>query len=146
MSLVNAHLPCDGSKADRTTGDLLEFLHLRQDARDDVGPALDGCGPGTDYVAPAWASGTPTLATSGASFLAGDAWGAWEGDLVVSTLKEEDLRRFTVSDGGDVTYQQTLLDGRFGRLRAVVIGPDGALYVSTSNGNDDRVIRVTRAS
>ena len=113
---------------------------------DDVGPALDGCGPGTDYVAPAWASGTPTLATSGASFLAGDAWGAWEGDLVVSTLKEEDLRRFTVSDGGDVTYQQTLLDGRFGRLRAAVIGPDGALYVSTSNGNDDRVIRVTRAS
>jgi glucose/arabinose dehydrogenase len=78
--------------------------------------------------------------------VAGDAWGAWEGDLVVSTLKEEDLRRFSVSDDGDVTYRGTLLDGRFGRLRAVVIGPDGALYVSTSNGSDDRIIRVTRAS
>lgn len=110
----------------------------------DVGPAPDGCNPATDYVAPAWASGTPTLATSGASFLAGDAWGAWEGDLVVSTLKEEDLRRFTVSAGGAVTYQETLLDGRFGRLRAVVIGPDGALYVSSSNGSGDRIIRVTR--
>ena len=113
---------------------------------EDVGPAPDGCGPATDYVGPAWASGTPTVATSGVAFLSGDAWGAWNGNLIVSTLKEEDLRRFSVSDDGDVTYQETLLDRRFGRLRAVVIGPDGALYVSTSNGSDDRIIRVTRAS
>jgi glucose/arabinose dehydrogenase len=112
---------------------------------EDVGPAPDGCGPATDYVVPAWASGMPTLATSGATFLAGDAWGPWEGDLIVSTLKEEDLRRFSVSADGAVIYEETLLDGRFGRLRAVVIGPDGALYVSTANGNDDRIIRVMPA-
>jgi aldose sugar dehydrogenase len=61
----------------------------------------------------------------------------------VSTLKEEDLRRFSV-DGDTATLEETLLDGRFGRLRAVVIGPDGALYVSTANGGDDRVLRVSR--
>ena len=53
-------------------------------------------------------------------------------------------RRFVVSSSGVVTPAQTLLDGRFGRLRAVVIGPDGALYVSTSNGPGDRIVRVTR--
>jgi glucose/arabinose dehydrogenase len=110
----------------------------------DPGPITDGCGPARDYIAPAWASGSPTLATSGATFLIGQQWGEWEGDLVVSTLKEEDLRRFSVSPDGEVTFEQTLLDGRFGRLRAVVIGPDGALYVSTTNGPGDRVIRVTR--
>jgi glucose/arabinose dehydrogenase len=65
----------------------------------------------------------------------------WQGSLVISTLKEEDLRRFTVSSAGDVSFAETLLDGRFGRLRALTIGPDGALYVSTSNG-DDRILRI----
>ena len=111
---------------------------------DAIGPIPDGCGQPSDYIAPAWASGSPTLATSGATFLVGGGWGDWEGDLVVSTLKEEDLRRFSVSPDGVLALEETLLDGRFGRLRAVVIGPDGALYVSTANGGDDRILRVTR--
>ena len=111
---------------------------------DSVGPITDGCGPAADYLAPAWESGAPTLATSGITFLAGAAWGDWEGDLVVTTLKEEDLRRFTLADDGSAEEAETLLDGRFGRLRAAVIGPDGALYLSTANG-DDRIIRVEPA-
>jgi glucose/arabinose dehydrogenase len=110
----------------------------------DPGPIPDGCGPAVDYLAPAWASGSPTLATSGATFLTGPEWGDWEGDLVVSTLKEEDVRRFSVSPSGTITVEETLLDGRFGRVRAVVVGPDGELYVSTANGPGDRIIRVTR--
>jgi glucose/arabinose dehydrogenase len=111
---------------------------------DAPGPIPDGCGPASDYLSPAWASGSPTLATSGAAFLAGPGWGDWEGQLVVSTLKEEDLRGFSVGADGRATSEETLLDGRFGRLRGLVIGPDGALYVSTSNGTDDRILRVTR--
>ena len=110
----------------------------------EVGPIPDGCGLASEYRAPAWASGSPTLATSGAAFLVGQDWGDWEGDLVVSTLKEEDLRRFSVAESGAVSPEETLLDGRFGRLRAVVIGPDRALYVSSSNGPGDRIVRVTR--
>ena len=34
------------------------------------------------------------------------------------------------------------LDGTFGRLRGARIAPDGALFVSTSNGGDDVVLRV----
>jgi glucose/arabinose dehydrogenase len=110
----------------------------------DPGPIPEGCGPPSDYRPPAWASGDPTLATSGAVFLTGEGWGDWAGDLVVTTLKEEDLRRFVVDGSGRVTLAETLLDRRFGRLRAAVIGPDHALYLSTSNG-DDRIIRVTRS-
>ena len=111
---------------------------------DAPGPIPDGCGAASEYLQPAWASGSPTLATSGATFLTGAGWRDWEGHLVVSTLKEEDLRRFSVATDGSVTLEVTLLDGRFGRLRALVIGPDGALYVSTSNGTDDRILRATR--
>jgi glucose/arabinose dehydrogenase len=111
----------------------------------DPGPMPSGCPPASGFMPPAWASGSPTLATSGATFLVGADWGDWEGNLIVSTLKEEDLRRFAVADDGTVTLEETLLDQRFGRLRGVVIGPDGALYVTTSNGTDDRIIRVTRS-
>lgn len=112
---------------------------------EDPGPYPEVCADTASLRPAAWASGTPTIATSGAAFLTGSLWGGWAGNLVVTTLKEEDLRRFTVSEGGSVSLEDTLLDGRFGRLRAAVIGPDGALYLSTANGDDDRIVRVTPA-
>ena len=108
-------------------------------------PGVEGCPTASAFTPPVWASGAPTLATSGAVFLEGEQWGDWNGDLVVSTLKEEDLRRFTVSgDGTTVEMVETLLDGELGRLRSVTIGPDGWLYISTSNGTDDVVVRLER--
>jgi glucose/arabinose dehydrogenase len=108
------------------------------------GSAGDRCSPASDYLPPLWASGSPTLATSSAVFLPDTAWGGRGGSLIVSTLKEGDLRRFALSDDDrQLSLVETLLDEEFGRLRAVVIGPDGALYVSTSNADgDDRIIRV----
>lgn len=110
------------------------------------GPATTWC-EGVDlaaFRAPLWASGSPTLATSGAAMLNGDEWGELAGDVVVTTLKESDLRRFELdAAGGEARLVETLLDGAFGRLRAAVIGPDGALYLSTSNDDgDDKVLRV----
>jgi glucose/arabinose dehydrogenase len=94
------------------------------------------------YVDPVWSSGNVTLATSGADFVVGPQWGAWSGSLFVAQLKEQDLRRFELFLG---TVRQTnvLFDNTYGRLRSVVFGPDGALYVTTSNGTFDRVLRIT---
>ena len=33
-------------------------------------------------------------------------------------------------------------DGPYGRLRAARMGPDGALYVTTTNGDDDQLLRI----
>ena len=93
-----------------------------------------------------WSSGFPTLATSGAVFLDGPQWGEWEGRLAVATLKTKSLRVFEFTEQGDFASQIVVpeLDGSQGRLRTPVIGPDGALYIATSNrpGND-RILRVT---
>ena len=35
------------------------------------------------------------------------------------------------------------LDGTQGRIRSLTLGTDGALYATTDNGGDDRVLRVT---
>jgi hypothetical protein len=63
---------------------------------------------------------------------------------MVSTLKQADLRRFSFDSGGSpATFRGTHFDGLWGRLRATVIGPGYQLYVTTSNGSNDRVIRIT---
>jgi glucose/arabinose dehydrogenase/putative cell wall-binding protein len=106
--------------------------------------ALAGCGPASAYREPMWASGGATLATSGAAFAAGAQWGDFDGNLFVSTLKESDVRRFAVDAAGTTFSGPTIhFDGTSGRLRAMVYGPGGQLYVTTSNGSGDQVIRIS---
>ena len=93
-----------------------------------------------------WSSGFPTLATSGAVFLDGPQWGEWEGRLAVATLKTKSLRVFEFTEQGDFASQIVVpeLDGSQGRLRTPVLGPDGALYIATSNRpGTDRILRVS---
>ncbi|MGH2491791.1 MAG: PQQ-dependent sugar dehydrogenase, partial [Candidatus Limnocylindria bacterium] len=94
------------------------------------------------YVDPAWSSGNGTIAPSGADFVFGPQWGAWSGSLFVAQLKETDLRRFELF-AGTVRQTNILFDNTYGRLRSVVFGADGALYLTTSNGTADRVLRIT---
>ena len=92
-----------------------------------------------------WSSGSPTLATSGGIFLEGEPWGVWEGRLAVATLKDSKLRLFEFTPEGAFVSQVVVaeLDDAFGRLRTPMMGPDGALYVSTSNGGgSDRILRI----
>ena len=92
-----------------------------------------------------WSSGRPTLAASGGVFLEGDGWRGWEGRLAVASLKERSLRLFEFSATGDFMSQVyvSALSGTYGRLRTPMLGPDGALYLTTSNGSaGDRILRV----
>ncbi|GAA3577115.1 PQQ-dependent sugar dehydrogenase [Amycolatopsis ultiminotia] len=100
-----------------------------------------------DAVRPLWTSGSITEATSGDAFLTGKQWGADEGALAVVALKGQKLLLLHLGPDANVTGV-TLppeFDDRFGRLRAVRSAPDGSLYVTTSNGGDDKVLRVTPA-
>jgi len=76
--------------------------------------------------------------------VSGPQWGGWSGSLFVCTLKEQDLRRFAVT-GTTVAPAEILFDQKYGRLRTPVLGPDGALYLTTSQGSGDRIIRVAAA-
>jgi aldose sugar dehydrogenase len=93
-----------------------------------------------------WSSGQPTLAPSGAAFLDGRQWGAYDGLLLVGLLKARGVLALRLDDAGALLEQFRLpeLDGAFGRIRSLTQGMDGALYVTTDNGaNEDKVLRVT---
>lgn len=96
-------------------------------------------------VRPLWTSGSITEAICGAAFLTGSQWGALEGRLAVVALKGQKMLLFRLDDAGAV-QAVTLpeeFDDKYGRLRAVRTGPDGALYVTTSDGTDDKVLKIT---
>jgi aldose sugar dehydrogenase len=98
-----------------------------------------------DAVEAVWSSGSPTVATSGAGFIAGSQWGEWDGALAVAELKGSGVRVLTLSDSGQVVTDEQIaeLDGTHGRIRSVEPGPGGALYLTTSNGSNDEILRVT---
>ena len=97
-----------------------------------------------DAVEAKWSSGSPTLATSGGIFLEGSHWGDWEGRFAVASLKDSTLRIFEFANDGAFVNQVVVseLNGTFGRLRTPMMGPDGALFVTTSNGSNDKILRV----
>ena len=135
------------------TGRVIEVEH-GDDTEDEINILRAGAnygypvcrGPCGDprFVDPAWSSGNVTLATSGADFARGAQWGAYDGSLFVAQLKETDLRRFTFA-GAVATQRDIFFNGTYGRIRTVRQGPDGSLYLTTSNGSSDRVIRITPA-
>lgn len=96
-----------------------------------------------DAVGAAWSSGGSTIATSGATWLAGGQWEAWDGRLAVATLKSTDLRIMSFDSAGRLLGVETVLDGAYGRLRTAQLGPNGRLYLTTSNGSNDRILEVT---
>jgi aldose sugar dehydrogenase len=115
----------------------------------DSGGGYDESVPMTDPAIPGavpavWSSGTPTLATSGATFLDGGQWGAYDGLLLVALLKAQGVLALRLDDAGVLQEQFRLpeLDGH-GRIRSLLQGVDGALYVTTDNGDGaDRLLRV----
>ena len=70
---------------------------------------------------------TPRIAPSGIAFVSSGRYPGWQGNLMVAGLAGHQLRRLEV-DGRRVVAQEVLLDG-VGRIRAVMTGPDGLLYV-----------------
>jgi glucose/arabinose dehydrogenase len=110
-------------------------------------PMTDRSLPGAQRTA-RWRSGNRTFATSGGTFLNGSSWGDWRGALAVASLKDESLRLLRFSRSGSLreTWKPVALDGTYGRLRGAVQGPDGALYLTTSNGSNDKILRVTARS
>ena len=115
------------------------------------GAGYDESVPMTDHRLPGrqrrarWRSGTPTLATSGATFVRGAGWGVYGGTLAVAALKAERVLFQRYDRAGRLTRVRAPLALRgLGRLRSVTRAPGGALLLTTDGRADgDRVLKVT---
>ena len=89
-----------------------------------------------------------TWAPSGIAFV---DQGPWQEKLLVATLRGEQLLTISLNGKGTkVNSVDSWLKNRYGRLREIIQGKDGSIYLTTSNrdgrGNpnigDDRIIRI----
>lgn len=96
-------------------------------------------------------SGDDTWAPSGAEFYYGDKIPQWIGKYFVATLRGNHLHMIDFDlENNKVISHEKLFQDEFGRLRDVQTGPDGYLYILTSNkdgrgipaSNDDRILRI----
>ena len=69
----------------------------------------------------------PSIAPCGMTFVTGDKYPDWDGDLIVGSLKFGYLVHCKV-DGNAIVEQEIIAEG-IGRVRNVEQGPDGFLYV-----------------
>ena len=106
-------------------------------------PMTDDSLPGTQIHA-AWSSGYPTLATSGAAWVRGAQWGDYDGTLAVAALKGSRLVFFKFDAAGRLLWSRTPDElTHFGRLRSVTRARNGDLLLTTANGGNDAVLRVS---
>jgi len=118
-------------------------LNLIRPGRNYGWPEVYGRGGDPRFVEPILESGNDTWAPSGIAIL-GD-------HLYMTALRGQRLLRVRLTADGAVGGVENLLEHAYGRLRDVVVGPDGALYVATSNRDgrgspafdDDRILKVT---
>lgn len=113
-------------------------------------PGYNESVPMTDHKLPgkqtdaAWSSGYPTVATSGMAWVSGEQWGVLDGTLAVAALKDSEVLFMSFSDSGKFRWVQTPPELRkFGRLRSITPLPGGDLLITTDNGADDGVLRVS---
>jgi len=103
-------------------------------------PTIQGEATKTGMISPVIQSGgSTTWAPAGAAFV--------NGSIFFGGLKGETLYEYNIASKSLRTH----LKGEFGRIRAVVLGPDNNLYITTSNrdgrslpkAGDDKLIRIT---
>ncbi len=116
-------------------------LNIIEAGRNYGWPEVRGETTAPGMVGPKLHSGNDTWAPSGLSF--------FNGSLYFSGLRGQSLFKYDLQTGQLTRY----LNGTFGRLRDVVVGPDNLLYLITNNRDgrgiplpgDDRLIRINPA-
>jgi glucose/arabinose dehydrogenase/mono/diheme cytochrome c family protein len=85
---------------------------------------------------------TPSIATAAIEFYVGDAFPKWKNQLFLAALAGQQLRRIEL-DGHKVVKQEILFND-LGRVREVVGGPDGYLYVALNTQFGDSPGQIIR--
>ncbi|MEQ8584628.1 MAG: PQQ-dependent sugar dehydrogenase [Thalassobaculaceae bacterium] len=85
----------------------------------------------------------PSIAPSGMAVVRSDLFPAWDGDLLVGALRDRMLVRLDV-ENGEIVGEERLFRNSFGRVRDVRMGPDGAIWLLTDEGDGD-LIRIVPA-
>jgi glucose/arabinose dehydrogenase len=86
----------------------------------------------------------PSIAPSALAIYRGKMFPEWDGDFLVAALKFQLLSRMQRDKNGTFVAGEQIFEGDYGRLRDVVVAPDGALLIVTDEA-DGALLRVSRS-
>lgn len=93
---------------------------------------------------------TPSIGPSKILFYNSNVFQYMKGDLLLATLRGENILQLRF-EGGKIKQRKLFENGKYGRIRAITVGPDGYIYFSTSQvdppegtpgDNDDMLLRL----
>lgn len=87
----------------------------------------------------------PSIAPGAIAVYHGAMFPEWEGNLIVAALKYQLVSRLERDESGAVVSEERMFDGEFGRIRDVIVAPDGALLLLTDDPNG-ALLRVSRST
>lgn len=104
----------------------------------DLGSAAEGFEPPLYY----W---DPSIAPGAIAVYRGAMFPEWEGNLIVTALKYQLVARLERDESGAIVAEERMFGGEFGRIRDVIVAPDGALLLVTDDTNG-ALLRVSRST
>ncbi|MBY5756095.1 PQQ-dependent sugar dehydrogenase [Rhizobium leguminosarum] len=86
----------------------------------------------------------PSIAPGALVVYRGAMFPEWDGNFLVAALKFQLLSRMQRDETGAFVGEERLFKGEYGRIRDVVVAPDGALLMVTDE-NNGALLRISRA-
>lgn len=83
----------------------------------------------------------PSIATSNLLFVTSDKYPEWKGNIIVCSLKFQNIERLELQNGKVVHIEKLLTN--LGRIRTIAQGRDGYLYVAAEG---EKLVRIVPAS
>jgi PQQ-dependent dehydrogenase (s-GDH family) len=88
---------------------------------------------------------TPTIAPSGMTYYNSNYIPQFKNSLLLALLKGTRLMQLKLNDAQTAVVEtKDFYMGDFGRIRAVPQSPEGKIYICTSNGNNDRIVEISK--
>ncbi|MBB3133573.1 glucose/arabinose dehydrogenase [Rhizobium pisi] len=86
----------------------------------------------------------PSIAPGALVVYRGAMFPEWDGNFLVAALKFQLLSRMQRDGSGAFVAEERLFEGEYGRIRDVIVAPDGALLMVTDEDNG-ALLRISRA-
>jgi len=88
---------------------------------------------------------TPTIAPSGMTYYNSNYIPQFKNSLLLAFLKGNKLMQLKLNDTQTAIIEtKDFYVGDFGRIRAVTQSPEGKIYICTSNGQEDKIIEISK--